>query len=198
MLLALVCATYLIGGFPTGLLMGKLFKGMDVRQHGSGNIGATNVLRVAGKLPGLLVLLIDTAKGWAPVAFFGALVPTQTAPILLSVAAVAGHIWNPFLQFKGGRGVATGLGVLLALDRKVGLAALGVWVIAFLTTRYVSVASISAALVAPFLIAFLGRPPSWVWGAIGIGLAIIARHRPNILRLLQGEEPRFGSPSRKK
>ena len=192
--LAILCATYLMGGFPTGLLVGRLFKGVDVRQHGSGNIGATNVLRVAGKLPGLLVLLIDAAKGWAPVAFFGSLV----SPILLAVAAVSGHIWNPFLQLRGGRGVATGLGALLALDRRVALAALSVWLGVMAVTRYVSTASIAAALSAPFLMALMGRPVSWVLGAVGISLAIIARHRPNILRLLQGEEHRFGPFSRKK
>jgi glycerol-3-phosphate acyltransferase PlsY len=204
-LLSLLCATYLMGGFPTGLIVGKLFKGVDVRRYGSGNVGATNVLRVVGKLPGLLVLLVDTAKGWAPVTFFGSLASTsgmhphpETARILLAVASVSGHIWNPFLQLQGGRGVATGLGVLLGLDNRVGLAVLGVWLVVVAVTRYVSVASITAALAAPFLMLFLGRPLSWVWGAIGIGLAIIARHRPNILRLLQGEEHRFGSFSVRK
>ena len=193
-----ICLAYLLGAIPTGLLFGRL-KGVDVRQHGSGNVGATNVARVVGKLPGLLVLLVDTAKGWLPVTLLaskaismGVGIPADSFRMLLGVTAVAGHIWNPFLQFKGGRGVATGLGVLLGLDWRVGLGAIGMWLIVAFLTRYVSVASIAAAFSAPFFMALLGLPTLWVIGGIGVGLAILWRHRPNILRLLQGEEHRIG------
>jgi len=196
---ALLCGAYLLGAFPTGILMGRLVKGVDVRHHGSGNVGATNVYRVVGKLPGLLVLVIDTAKGWFPAAVMASWVgadgfglPMETIRISFGVAAVAGHIWNPFLQFKGGKGVATALGVLLGLDARVALATTAVWLLVALTTRYVSAASIAAALAAPFAMAFLGLPLFWIFGGIAVSLSIIARHRPNILRLLHGEEHRFG------
>ncbi len=191
-------ASYLLGAIPTGLLVGRL-KGIDVRKQGSGNIGATNVARVVGKLPGLFVLLVDAAKGWLPVAVLAPLavssqgrVSPELVKVLLGVAAVAGHIWNPFLQFKGGRGVATSLGVLLGLDLRVGLAVLGVWLAVVWWTRYVSVGSVAAALAAPFLMMWMGLPTVGILGGIGISLAIIARHRPNILRLLHGEENRVG------
>ena len=196
---ALLCSSYLLGAFPTGILMGRLVKGVDVRQHGSGNVGATNVYRVVGKLPGGLVLMIDAAKGWFPVAVMAGWaasdaggIPLETIRISFGAAAVAGHIWNPFLQFQGGKGVATALGVLLGLDPRVALATTAVWLLVALTTRYVSVASIAAGVAAPFVMAFLGLPLFWVFGGIAVSLSIIARHRPNILRLLHGEEHRFG------
>ncbi len=198
-LLASVCLAVLLGSIPTGLWMGRL-KGVDIRQRGSGNVGATNVYRVVGKLPGLLVLAVDVAKGWFPVAVispkavaWGAGISPEAMDILLAMAAVFGHIWNPWLQFKGGRGVATGLGALLGLDPRVGWGAAGVWTAAAWFSRYVSVSSIAAAFSAPFLMVILGLPNLWVVGTVAVSLAIIARHRPNILRLLHGEEPRIGS-----
>lgn len=200
-LLPLLCAAYLLGAIPTGLLIGRLAKGIDIRRHGSGNVGATNVARVVGRLPALFVLAVDVAKGWLPVVFLapiaarisGAPISPEAVKLLLGLAAVAGHIWNPFLQFQGGRGVATSLGLLLGLDLRVALSVLGVWVIVAWVSRYVSMASISAALAAPFLIAWLGLSVLWVLGAVGVSLAVIGRHRPNILRLLHGEEHRIGS-----
>ena len=196
--LSAICAAYLMGSIPTGLIAGRL-KGVDVRRHGSGNVGATNVARVVGKLPGLIVLLVDAAKGWLPVtllaskaAAIGVPVPLDILRILLGLSAVAGHIWNPFLQFKGGKGVAAALGVLLGLDARIAAAVLVVWLAAAFFTRYVSIASLCAALAAPFVMVFLNEPVSWVFGAIGVSLAIFWRHRPNILRLLHREEHRIG------
>jgi glycerol-3-phosphate acyltransferase PlsY len=200
MMVALVCgvAAFLLGAIPTGLWVGR-WKGIDVRTQGSGNIGATNVWRVVGKIPGLLVLVVDVAKGWLPVAWIAPWVVGQwggigleTLKILVAVAAVSGHIWNPFLRWRGGRGVATGLGVLLGLDFRVGLAALGIWIVTVSLTRYVSVASMTAAFFSPFLIAAWKLPTLWVLGGVCVALAIIARHRPNIRRLLRKEEPRIG------
>lgn len=193
MIVTFLCLSYLLGAIPTGLLMTRGVKGVDIRQHGSGNVGATNVARVVGKVPGLVVLIVDLAKGWFPVAVLSGWVgpgPVWT-PVALGVAAVAGHIWNPFLQFNGGKGVATGLGVLLGLDLRLGLAAAAIWLAAAFITRFVSVASTVAALAAPFLMLLLGHPTSWVMGGIAVSLAILARHRPNYLRLLQGEENKF-------
>lgn len=193
-----LCFSYLLGAIPTGVLMGRLFQ-VDIRQKGSGNVGATNVARVLGKLPGLIVLAVDTAKGWIPAGWlaFRALqmgaAGGEWLPVGLGVAAVAGHLWNPFLKFQGGKGVATGLGVLLGLDARVGLLAAGVWLLVAVLTRYVSVASVSAAMAAPFLLLLFGHPSAWVLGGIAVSLAILARHRPNFLRLLHGEEHRIGS-----
>lgn len=196
--LALLCAAFLLGTLPTGLWVGRL-KGVDVRRHGSGNVGATNVVRVVGKLPGTLVLAVDLFKGWLPVVWLGSFglgwgvgLDPETFRMLLGGAAIAGHIWNPFLKFKGGRGVATALGVLLGLSPVVGLASLGVWLAVAYGTRYVSVASITAAVLAPFWMMFLGAPAVWVIGGIVLGIVIVLRHRENILRLLRGDENRFG------
>lgn len=197
--LVAMCLSYLIGSIPSGILAGRL-KGIDIRKHGSGNIGATNVSRVLGKAPGVIVLLVDVLKGWFPVAFlapqtaqWGAAMPVDVLKIELGVAAVAGHIWNPWFQFQGGKGVATGLGVLFALDWRVGLIAVAVFAIVVTKSRFVSMASICAAMVCPFALAVLRKPSLWVFGAIGISLAIIWRHRPNILRLIHREEHRIGS-----
>ena len=196
--LTALCLAYLLGSIPTGLIVGRL-RGVDVRKHGSGNVGATNVTRVVGKLPGLLVLGVDVAKGWIPVTWLsaqavslGAGLSPEVLRILLGVASVAGHIWNPFLQFRGGKGVATGLGVLIGLDWRVGAGTTGVWLLAAFLTRYVSVASICAAMAAPFLLLVFGKPTFWILGGIGVSLAILWRHRPNILRLLHQEEHRIG------
>ncbi len=197
-LLPVLCACFLLGAIPTGVLVGRL-KGIDVRRQGSGNVGATNVYRTAGKLPGLLVLIVDTLKGWFPVAFVAtwalrqdsSLSPETTA-ILTGIAAVAGHIWNPFLQFKGGKGVATSLGVLFGLSYPLAFWTTAVWLIAALLTRYVSIASISAAMAAPFLMLALGLPTPWVLGGVFVAIAVVGRHRENILRLLHGEENRIG------
>ena len=196
-LISSVCLSYLLGAVPTGMLMGRLFR-VDIRRHGSGNVGATNVTRVLGKFPGVIVLLVDTAKGWIPAAWLAVRAAQMGSaggdglPVLLGTAAVAGHIWNPFLQFQGGKGVATGLGVLLGLDVRVGLAAAALWLIAAVLTRYVSIASVSAAVGACFLMPVFGHPLAWTFGSIAVALAILWRHRPNFLRLLHGEEHRIG------
>ncbi len=196
-LIPILCGSYLLGAIPTGVIIGRL-SGVDVRRHGSGNVGATNVYRVVGRLPGLFVLAVDMLKGWFPVAVLAAsavrwdpaLAPDWAA-ILSGVAAVAGHIFNPFLQFRGGKGVATALGVLLALSHQLALSAAAVWIIVVLVTHYVSIASIAAALASPFLMFLLGLPTPWVLGGVVVSIAIIARHRENILRLMHGEENRF-------
>ena len=195
-LLPILCACFLLGSIPTGVLVGRL-KGVDVRRQGSGNVGATNVYRTAGKLPGLFVLVVDGLKGWLPVAVIAtwalrhdpSLAPDTTA-ILAGTAAVAGHIWNPFLQFRGGKGVATSLGVMIGLSYTLALWTAGVWIVVVAITRYVSVASIAAAMAAPFVMLLLGLPVHWIFGGIFVAIAIIGRHRENILRLLHGEENR--------
>ena len=192
-LLPALCLSYLIGSIPTGLLVGRLLAGVDVRRHGSGNVGATNVARVVGRLPGLFVLVVDVAKGWVPAALlppaFGG---GPAVPIALGMAVVAGHIWNPFLQLQGGKGVATALGVLFALDRRAAFGTVAVWLVVAAATRYVSLASLSAAMAAPLLMVVLDLPTLWTLGTVAVSLAVIARHRSNILRLLHREEHRIG------
>ncbi|MBI3312117.1 MAG: glycerol-3-phosphate 1-O-acyltransferase PlsY [Candidatus Omnitrophica bacterium] len=198
-LISAVSLSYLLGALPTGWVMGRLFR-LDIRQHGSGNVGATNVARTLGKLPGLIVLAVDTAKGWFPAAWISFRAAQwgsaggEALPVILGAATVAGHIWNPFLQFQGGKGVATGLGVLLGLDPRVALGSAGIWTAAAFFTRFVSVASASAAIGSCFLMVLFGHPVSWTLGTIAVALSILARHRPNFLRLLHGEEHRIGTP----
>ena len=188
---SLVCLlAFLIGAVPFGLVIGKL-KGVDLREKGSGNIGATNAMRTLGKPLGTLVFLLDTLKGWLPVF----LAHQQASPsewlVGAGLAAVLGHIYSPFVRFKGGKGVATALGVLLGLDYRVGLGAFALFIIVVAITDYVSVGSIVAALAQAALFWVFGDPlPMKLFGAI-VGAFVIFRHRGNIQRLRKGEESRF-------
>lgn len=199
-LLAFV-ASYIVGATPFGYFAGKL-RGIDIRQHGSGNIGATNVFRVLGKGIGLPVFILDMLKGYLPVIlteYFTAArdIPSDWPAIAAAVGAVMGHNFTFWLHFKGGKGIATSAGVLLALLPIPLAAALSCWIILFYTTRYVAVASIGASLMVPtativmhLLNKGVPRPPL-VGFAILIGLLAVWRHRSNIRRLLNGTENRF-------
>ena len=197
--LAGAVVAYLVGAFPTSYLMGRLVKGIDIRQHGSGNAGATNTARVVGTGPGLVVLLVDIGKGWGPVACLapwvqhgGGWLSGETAQALFGFCAVCGHLWSPWLGFQGGKGVATATGVLLGLAPPVaGLAAV-VWLAVAATTRYVSVSSIAAVTVVPVLMALTARPLSWVMVSAVLCVLIVAKHRVNLVRLLRHEESRLG------
>lgn len=192
---------YLAGSIPFGVIVGRI-KGVDPRTCGSGNIGATNVLRVLGVGPGIVVLTLDVLKGWFPVWLAQTWQPSgaDTAPLaLLAVSAMAllGHAFSLFLGFAGGKAVATGFGVLLALNWHVGLATAGVFLMVLAATRYVSVASMSAAFSSVVLMALFTGGTS----AFGYYLALTAfaalfvawKHRGNIARLRAGTEPRFGA-----
>src|SRR3989338_1416800 len=201
MTLAAIVASFFLGSFPTSYLMGKAIKGIDIRQHGSGNAGATNVYRVVGKLPGLLVLVVDVAKGWVaagPLAVWGAqagmTISVESAQAALGVGAVCGHVWSPFLQFRGGKGVATAAGVLLALSPGMAGMAVVIWVGSAWLTRYVSVSSILAVTVVPLVMALMGKPSAWVMAGTAICVIVVFRHRANIGRLLRGEEHHLGTP----
>jgi acyl phosphate:glycerol-3-phosphate acyltransferase len=194
---ALLLGAYLLGSFPTGYLAGRLLQGIDIREHGSGSTGATNVLRTLGKVPGSAVLLTDVLKGVAAVSLV--LLVTQWVEIdrsLLVVGAAAmaiiGHSKSVWLGFKGGKSVATGLGVLLAMNWQVALLTLGMFGISIGITRIVSISSILGALAVTMFMVIYQQPLSYaVFTAIG-GAYVIWLHRANIQRLMAGTEPRLG------
>jgi glycerol-3-phosphate acyltransferase PlsY len=209
-----LAGAYLLGSTPTGYLAGKLLKGIDIREHGSRSIGATNVLRTLGKWPASVVLLIDVLKGVGAVVFalwfypwlyevWGDARPggpdLQTllpwAVCLAGLAALLGHGRSIWLNFAGGKSVATGLGVLLAMSWPVGLGAFAVFGIAVAAFRIVSLGSMLAALTAIVLICGLEHPLPYRLMVIAGGVYVILRHRANIRRLLAGTEPRLGQSS---
>ncbi len=190
-----ILASYLLGSVPCGLLAGKL-KGIDVRDHGSRNIGATNVLRTCGKPLGLSVFALDVLKGFLPVYAAAQLEFDTGMRISVAFAAILGHNFPVWLKFKGGKGVATSAGALLALIPIPLLAALVVWILIFFTTRYVSLASLAGAVTVPAALAALSAQRNhWDRPLLGFTLILCAlvfyRHRANIGRLLKGTENRF-------
>ena len=167
---------------------------MDLRAHGSGNLGATNAIRVLGPALGVPVLLLDFAKGWASAALlpslFGA--PGAELPLACGFAAVAGHVWPVWAKFRGGKGVAAAGGAFLAIAPAATGIAAALFLIVLLTTRYMSLASITAAVVLPFALAWRHASP-WVLGvAVLIAALILVRHRTNLVRLVRGNENRIG------
>jgi glycerol-3-phosphate acyltransferase PlsY len=193
--ICLLLLSYLVGSLPVGLWVG-LARGLDIRKLGSGNIGATNIVRSLGWVPGLVVFALDTAKGMAPVILAKSSQPDAwrgTVPVLCAAVAVAGHVFSPFLRFRGGRGVATSLGVLVALDWRVGLGGFGAWLVVVLIARIVSIASIIAAASVPTLFWLFRDPQPYFWLGFSAAAIVIARHWPNIKRLVRGTEPRWGA-----
>jgi glycerol-3-phosphate acyltransferase PlsY len=190
-------AAYLIGAVPIGYLVGRAFGVADIRRHGSGSIGATNVLRTAGRLPAFLTLGGDIAKGYLAVAAGAALGASSfganTGVIAASaVAAVIGNCWSVFLGFRGGKGVATGLGALLRIVPLAVIPAALVWLVVTLSFRYVSLGSVLAASCVPLGALILGTPAPFVIAAFAVGAIIVARHHANIIRLIAGHEPKLG------
>jgi glycerol-3-phosphate acyltransferase PlsY len=198
----IVVGSYLLGSFPTGYLAGRL-AGVDVREKGSGNIGATNVLRILGKKYGYGVFFFDALKGFLAVrlAFFAAIHYLESQQhdwfgILAAMACVTGHAFPVWLKFRGGKGVATAAGVMLGLAPLATCVAVVVWVIVFEVTRYVSVASISGAIALPlaigiFLKIHLTGSPVIFYSAVLIAIMVCWRHRSNLVRLFKGTEQRF-------
>jgi len=191
-----ILGAYLIGAVPIGWLVARAFGVSDIRRHGSGNIGATNVLRTLGRLPAIVTLLGDVAKGYAAVALAAYLVWPDPRPIAAAtVAAVVGNCWSVFLGFRGGKGGATGLGALLRLVPWATLAALPVFVAIVATTRYVSLGTLLGALCVPLGAALLGYPIAYVLAALAAALIVVGRHHANIGRLWAGTESRLGQKS---
>lgn len=189
--LILIIAAYLLGSVPTGLVLARLVGGVDIRTTGSGNIGATNVSRTLGWKVGVLTLVGDCLKGVLPVLLAYRLGFTEGWLALTGLAAFTGHIYTVFLRFKGGKGVATALGVFLALSPLSVLAALAVFGLVFWKWRYVSLASISAAAAMPLLVALIDRRGLIFLMSGLIALLVIWRHRENIQRLRLGTESKF-------
>jgi acyl phosphate:glycerol-3-phosphate acyltransferase len=197
-------AAYLFGSVPFGYLLVRVFKKEDIREKGSGNIGATNVIRSGSKGLGAVTFLLDVLKGYLAVllcewiaARMGASPQDRMNLVALgALCAILGHIYTVWLGFKGGKGVATAFGVFLALAPWAALAGLGVFVVVFALSRYVSLGSILAAVAFPVFATALPHPPRTTWSAAVlflVPLIVIAKHHQNIARLIAGTEYRFGS-----
>lgn len=200
---AIAISAYLLGSIPFGLLLGKLFGAADVRTEGSGNIGATNVARVAGPIAGIFTLLLDAAKGALAVVLAARLSDqSSTWMMVAGLCALVGHCYPIWLGFHGGKGVATAAGVFLVLSPLAFLAAAILFFLVVLYWRFVSLGSISAAAAMPLLIYFFWAPhhaPPYAvtFGSLAAALLIVYKHDANIQRLVQGDEPKF-SLSKKK
>ncbi|MDD2421653.1 MAG: glycerol-3-phosphate 1-O-acyltransferase PlsY [Heliobacteriaceae bacterium] len=175
----------MLGAIPFAYLVGRL-RGIDIRQHGSGNVGATNVMRVFGPATGVAVLVLDAGKGF--LATWLGMASGETTGAICGLAAILGHTFTPFLKFRGGKGVATALGVLLTLVPKIALGCLAVFGLAVAVSGYVSVGSIFAAIGLPIFMFYWQQPPVYqIFAVIAAGF-VIYRHIPNIKRLLAGQE----------
>jgi glycerol-3-phosphate acyltransferase PlsY len=202
-----VMAAYILGSIPSAVWAGKMFHGIDVREHGSGNAGATNVIRVLGWKTGVPVMIFDLAKGClaALLPRFVNLAPDESAflvnlQILTGFAAIIGHIFPVFAGFRGGKGVATVFGVLIAIHTPVTLVCLGVFLLIFLITGIVSVSSMSAGIAFPIFLLTLFDTPSLLFKifSVFVAAALLITHRKNIKRLFRGEESKLFKKKPKK
>ncbi len=199
-IVALLALAFLVGSIPTAFLMGRL-RGIDIRRHGSGNVGATNAFRVLGKGWGIGCLLLDALKGWLPVTLLAATTPVGLPavawPWALGLAAILGHMFTPWLGWSGGKGVATSLGVILAIEPLATLGALAVGLAIIGLTGYVSLASLTGAALLPLLIVGVGLARQGDWDRVSffvtlaLAAAIFYKHRGNIVRLRAGTESRL-------
>ncbi|HET7151731.1 MAG TPA: glycerol-3-phosphate 1-O-acyltransferase PlsY [Candidatus Acidoferrum sp.] len=196
-LLAIPIAAYFLGSIPFGLILAKLFAGEDVRKSGSGNIGATNVVRVVGPVAGILTLLLDLAKGSGAVLLAERISNESAAWMMVAAfAALIGHCFPVWLKFKGGKGVATAAGVFLVLSPLACLVAVVLFLLVVIFWRYVSLGSIAAAAAMPLLMYFLWAPHhapplAVTLGTLAVALLVIYKHRGNLQRLIGGVEPKF-------
>lgn len=197
-ILALVFA-YLIGSIPTSVWLGKFYHGIDIREHGSGNAGATNTFRIFGKKLGIIVLIIDILKGWIAVKLFYVLYESGQSvdelfnlKIRLGICALLGHVFPIYVGFKGGKGVATLLGIILALNHEAALMSIGVFLLIFVLSGYVSLSSIVAGLFFPVVVMVIAKTsqPAMVVFALMISVAVVITHQKNIERLLARKENR--------
>lgn len=197
-----ILISYLVGAIPTAYIFGRLMKGVDIRTYGSGNVGATNAMRLLGKPAGITVLALDILKGFLAVVVVGNAVTgagsgNETLRLALGVACILGHSYTVFLRFKGGKGVATSLGVLLGLAvgsvslRVILAVVLLAWLLVFAVTRIVSLASVFAAAVLPLAAILFRQSPALIVTSVVLSILVIYRHKSNIGRLLRGQEKRI-------
>jgi len=199
-----ILSSYILGSIPTAYIFGRLLKGIDLRKFGSGNIGATNALRVLGKGPGITVLVLDILKGAVAVVFLGDLfvlrvpfISTDTLRIILGLSCICGHNWTIFLKFRGGKGVATTFGVLLGLAIKIpGLwfilvMAILTWLVVFIIARIVSLASVLTGVSLPIYMFIFKEPNLLLFLGCVLSVFVILRHKSNLKRIFQGKEPRI-------
>ena len=193
LILLILFISYLIGSFPSGFIYAKSLKGIDLRYVGSGSTGATNVLRNVGKWPALIVFLLDVLKGLIAVKIAYFFLSENIFQVLSGLCAITGHIWPIWLKGKGGKAVATGLGMFIALSWKVGLASFGTFLVVISLTKIVSLSSIAAALLLPlYMLVHIGNinHPFTIFSLI-VAMIVIWKHRSNLKRILKGEEPRI-------
>ena len=191
--ISILCLCYLLGSFPTGFLIGKYLKNIDLRKIGSGSTGATNVLRNVGKWPALFVFIIDVLKGFIAVKISYILISESIYEVLAGSLAVSGHIWPIWLKGKGGKAVATGLGIFIALSWKVGLASFGIFLLVLSFSKFVSLSSITASFLLPiFMFLNLGKMdhPYFIFSVL-VAVLIIVKHKTNIARIIRGIEPKI-------
>lgn len=194
---------YLIGSIPTAVWLGNYFYGVDVRKHGSRNAGATNTFRVLGKPMGFVVLAIDTLKGFAAISFTKIIIPDHQIEyyqlLIAGVVCVLGHVYSVFVKFNGGKGVATSLGVYLAINPLPALLVVILFLIIFLVTRFVSLASLSAAICLPFVSYFILQQtePLPVIFNFTVSALVVFTHSKNIKRLIKGNEPKMNFSKKK-
>lgn len=190
----IIAVSYLIGSIPFGVIIGRVFKGVDIRDSGSGNIGAANAIRTLGVVPGIIVLLLDIAKGFFAVYISTHLMPKEYV-LLMNVAAgltaIIGHNYSVFLKFKGGKGIATSFGVFLALSWQIALICLATYIIMVFITRYSSVGSLSGTLAMPVSMYLFHQPVEYFWFSVIAAIFAFYKHKENIKRLLKGEEAKM-------
>lgn len=188
-------ASYFIGSIPNGLILGRWIWGVDLRQHGSNNIGATNAWRVIGKKAGVSIFLMDMLKGILGAGLGLYYAGSPLAGVLCGILAVAGHSWSIFLRFKGGKSVSTGLGVLIMLMPKIAVIVFLVWLAIVFVTQYVSLGSIIGAALVPVMAFIFNQPMEYFIFGLLAAIFIIYRHKANIDRLLHGRENKIRSAS---
>jgi glycerol-3-phosphate acyltransferase PlsY len=198
-----IIISYLIGSVPTAYIFGRLLKGIDIRKFGSGNVGATNALRVLGKGPGILVLVLDVFKGVLPILFLSDFILAKTEIsneivfIILGISCIIGHNWTIFLNFHGGKGIATTLGVLVGLAFKIEglnlilLLLILIWLLIFVISRIVSLASLISALALPIFMIWFKQSQVMIFTSIILTAFVILRHKSNLKRLIEGKEAKL-------
>ncbi|MNW25696.1 putative glycerol-3-phosphate acyltransferase [compost metagenome] len=189
-----IVISYLLGSISFSVLFGRLLKGVDIRQHGSGNAGATNTLRVLGKGPAIMVLVLDVCKGILAVwigRWLGG--DSEWLPALTGVAAIIGHNWPVYFNFRGGKGIATAIGVLVSIALIPALLAGVIAILSIVITRFVSLGSLIFVILTPWMMLVLGYPWPLFWSGVIICVFAVWRHRTNIVKLVKGQENKLGS-----